>query len=380
MQNKDGGQIVLGQNACFVCKGSGGSLSKDYRNQKVHHECWNAIRSHNRIAMKDEQMKKRLHSEFLTEPERWRQRIVPLVSHPGEKRSAVARQAIRDSIEAQYKKNELVSTNSLMTLSQFIVHKKFWEGLRERDAKCAFEEEYDQQVTNGEDLCDSDGEPVVRVKMPRQEVTTKGTMTSSETRTSSRSAASSGSRDKRPAPPPPSDEDDDDDHEQIEQPPRIEPAAKRFRTPTKSPSITTAILQRKAMEDMASPGSAKGPGGSSAGEVRQVQLLQARSEFAKHAKQVLEEVSAPKGAYGMLKKKVDDLGEERRKLLQIDPAEKLKVIEETVMDPLKELVKEAGKVALSQVAAKKAVERSGTPIRLQATAWPPRGGPDLVCI
>lgn len=82
----------------------------------------------------------------------------------------------------------------------------------------------------------------------------------------------------------------------------------------------------------------------------------------------------------MLKKKVDDLGEERRKLLEIDPAEKLKVIEETVMDPLKELVKEAGKVALSQVAAKKAVERSGTPIRLQATAWPPRGGPDLVCI
>lgn len=76
---------------CCVCCRPGGTqgLEKCYRSFPTHAHCWNAIRSFTFMLKKKPELREVVDEEFATNMAVWRQRVLPLVTAPGERRTTV---------------------------------------------------------------------------------------------------------------------------------------------------------------------------------------------------------------------------------------------------------------------------------------------------
>lgn len=325
---------------CHLCESSDGLLTESFRGHMVHKPCKNAIRAHQRLLSNDE--KHRIDTMFMKNIVAWRQRVMPLVTAPGQRRTTAQRETVKAASELQFKTVARIKTKHRFTKNHYISYRCFWDRMTVPQASAALEEAISDA---GTDLTNSDGEPTVMVVGNELERTTIGTRTGTTTTTAEDNATTKADsvgkligRKRARASDAGGDDDDDDDDNAM-----TTPNPKRKGDP--SQRLTAAALSKL--------GAQKGPASASlVSESPQIMQLRSRAALQAAAKRSLDEVTGAKAPFVLLTKRFASADKDQVALLDTDPQATLNLVKAEVVDPLRELQREVEKLHVGQVGAK----------------------------
>lgn len=348
----------LSNDHCYACC-QPGLLTHQYRGKYLHQKCMNAVRAFVRLASSNKPLQKRMEQLFFSDPAAWREKILPLVAEDGQKRTPEQRARVREQIERTFTTREEVRESVRLGLTNYVVHRGFWDKLDEVQAEAAF---YEELEASGEIVCDSDGEPTVLVRRPPvvREITGRTTEMSSTLGSAQASNAimprsegsssvpnpdpSDRSSSKRPAP---MDSDNEGDATSVLGFSTPQPkSSKGAPPPSDNPKRSVRLL---AKTPVASPS----PQSASATS-RTVLLLQGRTDLIKHVQATCDQLTNRKSIWARLNKRVSTLDNEVLELLSGDPKKIATDIDDKVVKPLKALTANIDKVQLLDVDTKRA--------------------------
>lgn len=148
-----------------MCQG-GDALTQSFRGRPCHRSCRNAIRSFQRLVKDNPQGKAQADKDLIANVDRWRSRVRPLVVAEGEARTAGHRQLVKDKIETetQYTTKETIQDFVGMSLTRYVSWRCWADRLTPTVAEQSFYEELEKA---DDEVFDSDGEPIVKVKMSK---------------------------------------------------------------------------------------------------------------------------------------------------------------------------------------------------------------------
>lgn len=340
------------QNAvCYVCESAGAECTQVYRGHKIHGNCMNAIRSHNRIIAGNRDLQVEVE-EFHSRVAEWRKRIVPLVVQPGARRTPAQRQNAKASSQAAYTSQEVFRDNMRLPMVRFMSYRMFWDNLSRAEARAAWEEALSEQ---GDPMEDSDGEPTVLVKGIKIERSLQGKRQTTTTTTSNSAGGGDGDADFRPdgptsarkrcAPSEAGDIDDDDGGDFRTPPPK---QAKKASGGSRAVASLCEVQPHEIDPSAASS---------------QKFLLQMRSDLQKSIKAAVEQHAGSKSHYALLKKSVDKANLDDLGTLTMDPSTVLRALLKDLIEPLREMERGMNNMHLRDVLQKKVV-RSPPPHNL----------------
>lgn len=291
--------------------------------------------------------------EFYENPQRWRARIAPLITRPGDRASrAAARAAVK---EPDWWRTETVHRRYRLPLRRYISFRVFWDRLTPAEAEHAF---YQALETHGGGGLDSDGEPTVMVYDLPFEQTTTGPIGRP------RSASSGGfDQDEGPDSTTPAckrrrhspGSEDEGGHRRLPAPaaghstprPKAKGAAEKPPAGRKARASEDILANRAAC----APEDDAGVAGASR---RQVEMLKARSDLAKDSKALLDEVASSRSPLGVLQKRLTGMPDDQVALLEMDPKATLDSFNTEVLQPLRALDGLMSRLPLRDVQAKRA--------------------------